>query len=208
MWLIGYWIVTKYQDFYPCGRWLHHHNSRGVHGVISDLTVFNHDAWPTDMEALLDFGREKVERLINWFKVPLVSSGCNTGAIQPQWLSLKILVHSEFMDKGYNDLWATLMTKEPYKSPSASLQRTISSSPKQGLKVAIIVIKCDAESSWLPDKQVKDAIRFRVLDFHARILVIVHSRTLFTKIQLRWNVAVINYQSFFAGQRRGWTILS
>ena len=111
------------------------------------LTVFNHDAWPTDMEALLDFGREKVERLINWFKVPLVSSGCNAGAIQPHWLSLKILVHSEFMDKGYNDLWATLMTKEPYKSPSASLQRTISSSPKQGLKVAIIVIKCDAESS-------------------------------------------------------------
>lgn len=68
------------------------------------------------MEALLDFGREKVERLINWFKVPLVSSGCNTGAIQPQWLSLKILVHSEFMDKGYNDLWATLMTKEPYRN--------------------------------------------------------------------------------------------
>lgn len=87
-----------------------------VNGVISDLTVFNHDAWPTDMEALLDFGREKVERLINWFKVPLVSSGCNTGAIQPQWLSLKILVHSEFMDKGYNDLWATLMTKEPYRN--------------------------------------------------------------------------------------------
>ena len=87
-----------------------------VNGVISDLTVFNHDAWPTDMEALLDFGREKVERLINWFKVPLVSSGCNTGTIQPQWLSLKIPVHSEFMDKGYNDLWATLMTKEPYRN--------------------------------------------------------------------------------------------
>ena len=68
------------------------------------------------MEALLDFGRGKVERLINWFKVPLVSSGCNTGTIQPQWLSLKILVHSEFMDKGYNDLWATPMTKEPYRN--------------------------------------------------------------------------------------------
>ena len=24
-------VVTKYQDFYHCGRWLHHHNSRGFH---------------------------------------------------------------------------------------------------------------------------------------------------------------------------------
>lgn len=86
-----------------------------VNEIISDLTVFNHDAWPTDMEALLDFGREKVERLIKWFRAPLLSSGCDVSAIQTQWLSLKVLVHSNFMDKGYNDLWATLMTKEPYK---------------------------------------------------------------------------------------------
>ena len=24
-------VVKKYQDFYHCGRWLHHHNSRGFH---------------------------------------------------------------------------------------------------------------------------------------------------------------------------------
>ena len=24
-------VVTKYQDFYHCGIWLHHHNSRGFH---------------------------------------------------------------------------------------------------------------------------------------------------------------------------------
>ena len=67
------------------------------------------------MEALLDFGREKVERLIKWFRARLISSGCDASAIQTQWLSLKVLVQSNFMDKGYNDLWATLMTKEPYK---------------------------------------------------------------------------------------------
>ena len=86
-----------------------------VHEIISDLTVFNHDAWPTEMEALLNFGREKVEHLITWFRAPLLSSGCDVSAVQSQWLSLKVLVHSNFMDKGYNDLWATLMTKEPYK---------------------------------------------------------------------------------------------
>ena len=31
MWLIEYQTVTKYQDFYHCGRWLHHHNSWGFH---------------------------------------------------------------------------------------------------------------------------------------------------------------------------------
>jgi len=86
-----------------------------VHEIISDLTVFNHDAWPTDMEVLLNFGREKVKHLIKWFQAPLLSSGCDVSAVQSQWLSLKVLVHSNFMDKGYNDLWAMLMTKEPYK---------------------------------------------------------------------------------------------
>ena len=28
---IEYRIVTKYQDYYHCGRWLHHHNLRGFH---------------------------------------------------------------------------------------------------------------------------------------------------------------------------------
>ena len=31
LWLIEYRIVTKYQDFYYCCRWLHNHNSRGFH---------------------------------------------------------------------------------------------------------------------------------------------------------------------------------
>lgn len=89
--------------------------SAAVNEIISDLTVFIHDAWLKDMEALLDFAIEKVERLIKWFRAPLNSSGCVGSAIQTQWWSLKVLVHPNFMDKGYNDLWATLMTKEPYK---------------------------------------------------------------------------------------------
>ena len=44
MWLIEYWIVTKYLDFYHCGRWLHHHNSRGFpRAILLSETVFNSD---------------------------------------------------------------------------------------------------------------------------------------------------------------------
>ena len=51
MWLIEYWKVTKYQDFYHCGRWLHHHNSRGFHVRLckvkqsSTATTYYFEAW-------------------------------------------------------------------------------------------------------------------------------------------------------------------
>ena len=42
MWLIEYQIVTKYQDFYHCGRWLHHHQSHELSRAILLIeTVFN-----------------------------------------------------------------------------------------------------------------------------------------------------------------------
>ena len=67
------------------------------------------------MQDLVDFGQDKIDRLLNWFQAPLASSGCILSAIPSQWLSMKVLVHSQFMDKSYNDLWATLLTKAPYK---------------------------------------------------------------------------------------------
>lgn len=36
-------------------------------------------------------------------------------AIQSQWLYMKVLVHSQFREKVYSDLWAILLTKAPYK---------------------------------------------------------------------------------------------
>ena len=39
MWLIEYRIVTKYQDFYNCGRWLHHRNSRGFYVRFDLMTL-------------------------------------------------------------------------------------------------------------------------------------------------------------------------
>ena len=43
MWLIKYRIVTKYQDFYDCGRWLHHHNSRDFRAILLSETIFYSD---------------------------------------------------------------------------------------------------------------------------------------------------------------------
>ena len=40
---------------------------------------------------------------------------CVVAAIQSQWLSMKVLVHSQFRKKVYSGLWAILLTKAPYK---------------------------------------------------------------------------------------------
>ena len=42
MWLIEYRIVTNYQDFYHCGRWLHHHEVFTCDSALNE-TVFNSD---------------------------------------------------------------------------------------------------------------------------------------------------------------------
>lgn len=38
-------------------------------------------------------------------------------AIAPQWVSLRILVSTQFKDKSYEVLWAILLTKAPFKAP-------------------------------------------------------------------------------------------
>ena len=83
--------------------------------VISDFLVFNHDAWPSNMQDLVDFGQAAIDRLVDWFRTPLTSSGCVFAAIPSQWLSMKVLVHTQFREKAYSDLWAILLTKAPYK---------------------------------------------------------------------------------------------
>ena len=79
--------------------------------VIKDMLVFNDDAWPKNQSELIDYGQEAIARLVAWFQPLLVGKGCCITAISSQWVSLKI----QFKDKAYVDLWATLLTKTPYK---------------------------------------------------------------------------------------------
>jgi len=87
----------------------------GPNQAVKDMLVFNHDAWPTNQCELIDFGQQSIERLVTWFQPLLMSKGCCITAISSQWVSLKILVSTQFKDKAYVDLWATLLTKTPYK---------------------------------------------------------------------------------------------
>lgn len=87
----------------------------GPREVVRDLLVFNVDAWPTRSSDLMEYGREEVQRLSNWFTVALERAGCNTKNINEQWVSLKIQIHSQFRKLDYANLWQTFLTKVPYK---------------------------------------------------------------------------------------------
>lgn len=87
----------------------------GTADVIRDLLVFNVDAWPTSTKELVDFGNEKIGRLVIQFKPLLQKAGCDASAIPEEWFSLKVLVNTSFRDKDYASLWETLLTKMPYR---------------------------------------------------------------------------------------------
>lgn len=89
--------------------------SPGPNQVIKDLLVFNQDAWPTAPSELIDFGQEAITHLSRWFQPALEGNGCRIAAIPFQWTSLKVLVSSQFKDKGCLNLWATLLTKQLYR---------------------------------------------------------------------------------------------
>ena len=93
----------------------------GPKEVVKDMLIFNVDVWPTRSSDLVDYGRQEIQRLTDWFKVALERSGCDVQNIQDQWISLKIVVNSQFRKMDYSILWETLLTKLPYKEDYADV---------------------------------------------------------------------------------------
>ena len=88
----------------------------GPKQVVSDMLVVNVDSWPTHPSDLLDYGREEIGHLTQWFQPILERAGCKTSAIQEQWIPLKVQVSGQFCKLDYGSLWEALLTKVPYKN--------------------------------------------------------------------------------------------
>lgn len=56
----------------------------GTENVVHDMLILNVDAWPSDPKDLVDFGREEIKRLMEWFRPLLQETGCNIEAVQDQ----------------------------------------------------------------------------------------------------------------------------
>ena len=87
----------------------------GPQEVVSDMLFLNVDVWPSNPVDLVDYGREEIQRLTEWFRPLLHTEGCNINSIHDQWVSLKILVKSQFQKMDSINLWQAFLTKAPYK---------------------------------------------------------------------------------------------
>ena len=70
-----------------------------------------------DTNILADFRSEEIGRLVTWFEPVLKKGRCNIETVPRQWMSLKMMVKTQFQDMSdYSRLWSTMLTKEPYKT--------------------------------------------------------------------------------------------
>lgn len=97
----------------------------GPQQVVSNMLVFNVDSWPAHPSDLLDFGREEIGRLTQWFQPILERAGCKISTIQDQWISLKVKVNGQLWKLDYGSLWEALLTKVPYKTDFADVSHLV-----------------------------------------------------------------------------------
>ena len=83
--------------------------------IVRDMLVFNVDAWPHDIDSLVDLGSDEAARLVTWLRPVPESGGCRVEAVPGEWVSLKVLFKTQFQDMAYSRLWSTMSTKEPYR---------------------------------------------------------------------------------------------
>ena len=87
--------------------------------IIGDMLVFNtvNDIRLHDPNSVANFGSEEIGRLVTWFEPVLKKGRCNIETVPRQWMSLKMMVKTQFQDMSdYSRLWTTMLTKEPYKT--------------------------------------------------------------------------------------------
>lgn len=60
--------------------------------IVRDMPIFNVDAWPHDIDSLVDLGSDKVAPLVTWFIPVLESGGCRVEAVPREWVSLKVML--------------------------------------------------------------------------------------------------------------------
>ena len=72
--------------------------------IVRDMLIFNVDAWPHDTDSLPDLGSDEVARLVTWFKPVLESGGCRVEAVPKEWVSLNVMVKTQFQDMVYSRL--------------------------------------------------------------------------------------------------------
>ena len=100
-----------------------------------------------------------IDRLTSWFKPTLQKAGCNVDSISEEWVPLKILVNTTFLDKDYTSLWEIILTKLPYKDDFKNLLHLV----EIMLVQPILAAQCERVIS--AQNRVKNSLRFTLGSF-------------------------------------------
>ena len=59
------------------------------HTVLNASDILDHVSYPTDLNALLEYGNEDVATIVDHFRPLLEMKGCNTAQVQREWIKIK-----------------------------------------------------------------------------------------------------------------------
>ena len=121
--------------------------------LVRDMLVFNVDAWPQDFDSLLDLGSDEEACLVAWFRPVLESGGCRVEAVPREWVSLKVMVKTQFGDMAYSRLWTTMLTKEPYNFDYENILHLVE------LLLVLSISSAQCERAFSTQNRIKSAKR-------------------------------------------------
>ncbi|XP_067668254.1 zinc finger protein 862-like [Haliotis asinina] len=127
--------------------------NEGAQGAVKSFKVFNHDTWPESKRELVHFGNHEIDVLCDWFRVPLVSAGCNVEALQTEWRQMKVFVANTFKDKSYSDLWQILLSKDPYKTDFCNILHIVR------IMLTLPISSAECERAFSAQKRIKSDVR-------------------------------------------------
>lgn len=127
--------------------------SEGAQGVVNSFKVLNHDTWPECKRELVHFGNREIDILCDWFRIPLVSAGCNVEVVQTEWRQMKVFVANTFRDKSYSDLWQILLSKDSYKSDFSNVLHLVR------IMLTLPISSAECERAFSAQKRIKSHVR-------------------------------------------------
>ena len=92
-------------------------------------------------------------RLVTWFRPVLESGGCRVEPVPKEWVSLKVMVKTQFQDMAYSRLWSTMLTKEPYKSDYKNVLHLVE------LLLVLPISSAQCERAFSSQNRIKSAKR-------------------------------------------------
>ncbi|KAG2458534.1 VAPA protein, partial [Polypterus senegalus] len=118
--------------------------------IIKSFSVFCHDAWPEDIDS---YGKCEIDTLVKWYRERLSNNGCDVTAMQKEWLTLKILVKGQFMNKTYGDLWTVMLSKEPFCTDFKNLLHLVE------IMLVLLISAAQCERGFSAQNRIKSKAR-------------------------------------------------